>query len=90
MVGGVVDDPPAGGEHHHVAIGEQLVEHFALDAAVVGLAVGSEDLGEGEPGGFFDLFVELDEAGLELLGEGFADRGFAGAAHTEEGDRAGF
>src|SRR6185295_2522676 len=84
----IVDDRSARREDETAATCEQLLEHLALEPAVVRLAVEREQLAEREAGSGFDLLIELDERHVEPLRERCTDRRLAGAAHAEQGDRA--
>src|SRR5262249_43854559 len=64
-------------------LGEEAPERLAREAAVVGLAVELEELGERETGGPRDEIVELDEGPLDAGGELVSHRALAGAAEAE-------
>ena len=59
-------------------------ELVGLCLAEGGFAEALEELRDGDAGGSFNAFVEVDEAPGELAGEQGADGGFAGAHETGE------
>ena len=88
LVGSLTIDPPVASTAAGVPGREQALEHVALEAPVVRLAVHRKHLAERQPCGTLDLAVDLDEAQAEALGERRPDRRLASATHAEQRNRA--
>ena len=80
------DEAAAGREHHRPLVVEHGLQHVALEAAIVVLAVQREELGEAQVGGLLDAAVELDEGHAQPARQPAADRRLARAAQAEQRD----
>ena len=80
------DDAAAGREHHQFFPRQELIERGLLHAPKTFLAVERDNLGDREAVLRLHFLVQLDEIPADLPGENFSERGFAGAAQSDQRD----